>query len=130
MPRLKAAACGHRMHAAEVNGAVDVDNNDGPPKQWPQLTDASHCYPSHEYWFSYCESSVGGRYCGPSRLYISGVSSAFFFILSYLILSYLIYPIVWLTVGTPLQILQPASSTPRRSRLSVVEYSIQGQSTL
>ena len=31
-----------------------------------------------------------------------------------------IYPVVWLTVGTPLLILQPASSTPRGSQLSVV----------
>ena len=33
--------------------------------------------------------------------------------------SHLIYPIVWLTVGAPLQILQPASSTPHGSQLSV-----------
>ena len=32
-------------------------------------------------------------------------------------LSYLIYPVVWLTVGAPLYILQPASSTPRGSQL-------------
>ena len=44
--------------------------------------------------------------------------------------SYPIYPIVWLTVGAPLYILQPASSTPRGSQLSVAVYSIQGQSTL
>ena len=31
-------------------------------------------------------------------------------------LSHLIYPVVWLTVGAPLEILQPASSTPRGSR--------------
>ena len=30
-----------------------------------------------------------------------------------------VYPVVWLTVGAPLQILQPASSTPRGSRLFV-----------
>ena len=34
--------------------------------------------------------------------------------------TYLIYPVVWLTVWAPLQILQPASSTPRGSQLSVV----------
>ena len=39
-----------------------------------------------------------------------------------------IYPVVWLTVGASLQILQPASSTPHSSQLSVVRYSIQGQS--
>ena len=44
--------------------------------------------------------------------------------------SYLIYTVVWLTVGTPLWILQPASSTPCGSRLSLVVYSGQGQSTL
>ena len=45
-------------------------------------------------------------------------------------LSYLIYPVVWLTVGAPLLILQPASSTPLGSQLSVVRCSIEGQSTL
>ena len=44
--------------------------------------------------------------------------------------SYLICPFVWLMVGAPLYILQPASSTPHGSLLSVVVYSIQGQSTL
>ena len=38
-------------------------------------------------------------------------------------LSYLTYPVVWLTVAAPLFILQPASSTPRGSRLSKVVYS-------
>ena len=37
-------------------------------------------------------------------------------------LSYLICPVVCLTAGAPLYILQPASSTPRGSRLSVVVY--------
>ena len=41
-----------------------------------------------------------------------------------------IYPVVWLTVGAPLDILQPTSSTPRGSQLSAVSCSIQGQSTL
>ena len=39
---------------------------------------------------------------------------------SHLISSHLIYPVVWLTVGAPLLSLQPASSIPRGSRLSVV----------
>ena len=43
---------------------------------------------------------------------------------------HLIYPVVWLTVGAPLWILQPAFSTPRSSQLSVAVYSIEGQSTL
>ena len=34
--------------------------------------------------------------------------------------SYLIYPVVWLTAGAPLLILQPASSTPRGSQLTHV----------
>ena len=40
--------------------------------------------------------------------------------LSYSLSSYLICPVGWLAVGAPLQILQPASSTPRGSRLSEV----------
>ena len=43
---------------------------------------------------------------------------------------HLIYPMVWLTAGAPPQILQLAFSTPHHFRLSVVVYSIQGQSTL
>ena len=40
-------------------------------------------------------------------------------IISYLLL---IYPVVWLTIEASLQTLQPASFTPRSSRLSVEEY--------
>ena len=39
--------------------------------------------------------------------------------LRYIFLSYFIYPAVWLTVGAPLEILQPASFTPHGSQLSV-----------
>ena len=50
-----------------------------------------------------------------------------FFMLSYrmypFLLSYLMYPVVRLTVGALPYILQPASSTPRDSRLSAVWYS-------
>ena len=42
----------------------------------------------------------------------------------------ILYPVAWLTIGAPLKISQPASSTPHGSQLSVVMYSIQGQSTL